>query len=77
MQNVRQHHFPEPWGEGGIVGQIAHRGSGNIVATLYEFDENDRFFTASCDPYVGHTPRLFFYTFHHKNDVKDGFEENA
>jgi hypothetical protein len=32
------------------------------IATLYEFDENDRFFTASFDPYMGHTPRLF-YTF--------------
>jgi hypothetical protein len=30
------------------------------LATLYEFDENDRFFTAaSCDPYMGHTLRLF------------------
>jgi hypothetical protein len=29
------------------------------IATFYEFDENDRFFTASCDPYMGHTPRLF------------------
>jgi hypothetical protein len=42
------------------------------IATLYEFDENDRFFTTSCDPYMGHTLRLF-YTFHHKKDIKDGF----
>jgi hypothetical protein len=35
------------------------------IATLYGFDENDRFFTASCEPYMGHTLRLFFYTFHH------------
>jgi hypothetical protein len=40
------------------------------IATLYE---NDRFFTASCDPYTGLTLRLF-YTFYHKMDSKDAFE---
>jgi hypothetical protein len=40
---------------------LTHRGSG--IATLYECDENEGFFTACCDPYMGHTPRLFFYTF--------------
>jgi hypothetical protein len=29
------------------------------MATLCEFDENDRFFTTFCDPYMGHTFRLF------------------
>jgi hypothetical protein len=29
------------------------------IATLYEFYENNEFFTASCDPYMGHTFRLF------------------
>jgi hypothetical protein len=38
-------------------------------ATLSEFDDNDRFFTASCDPYVGHTLRLV-YTFHQKKGHK-------
>ncbi len=45
------------------MGQIAHRGSGNIVATLYVFDKNYRFFAASCDPSVGHTLRHFFTHF--------------
>jgi hypothetical protein len=46
------------------------------IAILFEFDENDRFFTASCDPYIGHTLRLFD-TFHHKNDTKDSFYEKS
>jgi hypothetical protein len=25
------------------------------IAALYEFDNNDRFFTTSCDPFMGHT----------------------
>jgi hypothetical protein len=47
------------------------------IATLYEFDENDRFFTAFCDPCMDHTLRLFFNTFYHKMDKKDGFEEKC
>jgi hypothetical protein len=39
------------------------------IATLYEFHENYRFSTAYCDPYMGHTLRLF-YTFHHKKGHK-------
>jgi hypothetical protein len=31
------------------------------MATLSEFDENDRFFTTFCDPYMGHTFRLFLH----------------
>jgi hypothetical protein len=72
MQNVWQHHFPEPWGGGGCgtnwPTEVVE------IAILFEFDDNDRFFTASCDPYMGHTLRLF-YTFHRKNDTKDGFKE--
>jgi hypothetical protein len=30
------------------------------IATLRAFYENDGFFTTSCDPYMGHTFRLFF-----------------
>ncbi len=42
------------------------------IATLCEFYENDGFFTASCDTYMGHTFRLF-YTFHPTKDTKDDF----
>jgi hypothetical protein len=31
------------------------------MATLFEFDENDRFFTIFCDPYMVHTFRLFLH----------------
>jgi hypothetical protein len=39
------------------------------MATLCEFDENDRFFTTFCDPHMVHTFRLF-YTFHPTKDTK-------
>jgi hypothetical protein len=39
------------------------------MATLCELDENDRFFTAFCNPYIGHTFRLFS-TFNSKKDTK-------
>jgi hypothetical protein len=42
------------------------------IATLNEFDENNIFFTNSCDPDMAHTLKLF-YTFHHKKDTKDSF----
>jgi hypothetical protein len=42
------------------------------IATLCEVDENARFFTTSCDQYMGHIFRLF-YTFLPKNDTTDGF----
>ncbi len=29
------------------------------IATFCEFDENDRFSTTLCDPYISHTFRLF------------------
>jgi hypothetical protein len=45
------------------------------IATLYEFDENDRFFTTSCDPYMGHTLSFFFTHFTIKRTPKDGFYE--
>jgi hypothetical protein len=69
IQNIWQHHFPEPGGKG-------HCGTNWLIevveiATFFEFDEINRFFTTSCDPYTGHTLRLF-YTFHHKKDTKDG-----
>jgi hypothetical protein len=62
-------------GEGGRCGTIWPTEVVEIT-TLYELDENDRFFTASCDPYMGHTLRLF-YTFYHNIDTKDGFEEKC
>jgi hypothetical protein len=43
------------------------------IASLCEFDENDRFFTTSFDPSMGHTFRLS-YTFHPKKDTKDSFK---
>jgi hypothetical protein len=43
------------------------------IATPFEFDENYRFFSSSCYHYMGHSFRLFFYTFHHKKDTEDGF----
>jgi hypothetical protein len=71
MQNVCQHHFPEACGgRWTLWDKLAHRGSG--IAALYEFDENDRFFTTFCDPYMGHTCRLFS-THHHIKGIKDGF----
>jgi hypothetical protein len=42
------------------------------MATLCEFDENERFFTAFCDPYIGHTFRLFS-TFNSEKDTKYDF----
>jgi hypothetical protein len=42
------------------------------MATLCEFDENDRFFTAFCDPYMAHTFRLFS-KFNPKKDTKNDF----
>jgi hypothetical protein len=39
------------------------------IATHYEFDENDRFFTAACDPYMSHTLRRFFFTQKYTKDV--------
>jgi hypothetical protein len=49
MQNDWRHHFPEPGG-GGFWDKLAHRGNG--FSTLYEFDENYRFFKYSRDyPY--------------------------
>jgi hypothetical protein len=42
------------------------------IASLREFDENYRFFTASFDQYMGPSFRLF-YTFHPKKDPNDGF----
>jgi hypothetical protein len=45
MQNVWQHHFPQPW-EGGSYGTNWPTVVVEI-ATFYEFDRNDRFSTAS------------------------------
>jgi hypothetical protein len=72
MQNVRQHHFSEPCG--GRGGGCGTNWPKEVVemATLCEFDENDRFFTTFCDPYMGHNFR-HFYTFHPKKDTKSGF----
>jgi hypothetical protein len=58
----------------GVGGRCGKNWSTEVVemASLCKFDENDRFFTTLCDPYMGHTFRLL-YTFHHKKDLKDGF----
>jgi hypothetical protein len=45
------------------------------IATLCEFDKNDGFFTTSCDPYMGHTFRLFVYTFHPRRNTIYGFKK--
>jgi hypothetical protein len=60
MQNIWQHCFPEPCGGRGRCGanwptEVME------IATLCEFDENDGFFTTSCDPYGSHF-QTFFYT---------------
>jgi hypothetical protein len=57
-------------GWGALWDKLAHRGS--EMATLCEFDENDRFFTTFCDPYNCHTFKLF-YKSHPKKDTKNGF----
>jgi hypothetical protein len=49
MQNIKQHHFPEPCGGRGRCGtnwptEVVE------IAALYECYENDRFFTTTCDP---------------------------
>jgi hypothetical protein len=33
------------------------------IATHHDVCENDGFFTTSCDPYMGHTFRLFLNTY--------------
>jgi hypothetical protein len=63
-QNVWQHHFPEPCGGGGRCGTNWPTEAVEM-ATLCEFDENDRFFTAFCDPYKTHTFSSHFQTFFH------------
>jgi hypothetical protein len=59
--------FQSPVGKGGHCGtnwptEVVE------IATLFEFNENDRFLTISCDPYKGHTFRPF-YTFHPKKET--------
>ncbi len=61
------------WGGGGSCGtnwptEVVE------IATHYEFDENDGFFTTSYDPYVGQTRRPF-YTFHLKRTQRMAFEK--
>ncbi len=45
------------------------------IAMLPEFDENDRFLTASSDPFVSHTLKLFFWIFYCNKDTKDDFKK--
>jgi hypothetical protein len=59
------------WGGGAKCDKLAYRGSGN--SSTLEFDENDGFLTASLGPCMGHTLRLFLYTFHLKKDTKESF----
>jgi hypothetical protein len=63
-------------GGGGAVGQI---GSQRVVeiATLQEFDENYAFFTTFCDPYTGHTFRLFFTHFTLKRTQRMAFKKKC
>ncbi len=72
MQNVQKHHFPEPWGGGGGRSGTNWPIEVMEMTTLGESDENDRFFTTFCDPYMGHTFRLFTH-FTLKKDTKNGF----
>jgi hypothetical protein len=72
LQNVWQHHFPEPCGGGGRCGtnwptEIVEK------ATLYEFEKNDRFSSLPPVTLIWVTLSDLFYTFHHKKDTKDGF----
>jgi hypothetical protein len=73
MQNVQQHLFSKAAGERRSETHWPTEVEVLETATLNGFDENDRFFTISCDPYMDQTLRLFFYTFHHKKDKMDGF----
>jgi hypothetical protein len=56
MQNIQGYHVLQP-GEG----RCGTNWPTEVVsiATLLEFDENDRFHTASCDLYMSHTLNLF------------------
>jgi hypothetical protein len=47
------------------------------IAIFFEFDENDRFFTASCDPDMSHTLRFFFTHFTIKMTQRMAFMKNA
>jgi hypothetical protein len=67
MQNAQQQLFCSLQGGGALW-----RTGLAKIATLEEFDENDRFFPTSCDLYVGHILRVL-YTFHPKKHTKDGF----
>jgi hypothetical protein len=53
---------------------LNNRGSGN--SNTNELDENDRYFTPSCDPYKGYT-LILFYTFHHIRTQRMAFKKNA
>jgi hypothetical protein len=47
------------------------------IATLLEYDENDRFLTASCGPYLSHTLRFFLHIPPKKKTHRVAFENNA
>jgi hypothetical protein len=55
---LHRHHFLPHGGKGGRCGT---NWPSKVVgiATLLEFDENYRFLTASCGPYMSHTLHLF------------------
>jgi hypothetical protein len=57
-QNVWHHHFQSLVQGRGTLWEKWLKEVAKIEAH-YEFDENYRFFTTSCDPYMGHTFRLF------------------
>jgi hypothetical protein len=46
------------------------------IKGLNEFDYNDRFFTTSCNQYMGHSLRLL-YTFHLKRTQSTAIKKNA
>jgi hypothetical protein len=47
------------------------------IETVYEFHENGRFFTTSCDPYMGYTLKLFFTHFTVKRTQRMAFEKKV
>ncbi len=71
MQNVWQHHFPEPGGGGGAMWDKFSKEVVEI-ADIFKFDENYRFFTAVTHILVMLSD-IFLHTFHHKKDTKYGF----
>ncbi len=71
-QYIWRHHFLQAGGGLGVElwDTSAHMDYRNT--NLWEFGENGRFFTTSCDPSMGNNLNCFFYMFHLKKDAKAG-----